>query len=716
MTKRMSGVTTAWHEAAMMTVDQVAALRAQLYDAGFRPVPVYNFDIPGPSPGKRPWGEGWQINARRDPPLAAVERPRPEALNTGILCDGLRAIDLDIDNWTLAQRCRAIALDMFGEAPVRTRGNSARCLIVYRAAIGEPTKQTLSGRSGKIEVLGYGQQFVAFGRHHEGADLEWFPDAPGQEMLAALPAITEDQVTAYLAACAPIIAADPPRPSNGQGHETSAPQADALRIAAALLTISNDKAADWEWWNRIGMATWRACDGSALGWEAFNAWSSRHAAYNAKETRERWEHYARSPPTKVGAGTLFHLAKQAQQRHEQKQREAPSADWTDGAQRNKEGELRSNLFNAVLAFLRAPTLAKAFAFDEMQQVPLILRQLPYAPLDGGNRPVRDTDVTAAQNWLQAIGMRSLGKDATYQALELSARLHAFHPVRDWLESLEWDGERRIVGWLQAYLGVEHNEYARQIGAMFLVSMIARIYAPGCKADYMLVLEGPQGAMKSTACRILGGRWFSDSLPDIRSGKDVSQHLNGKWLIEVAEMSSLDKAETALLKSFLTRDVERYRPSYGRMEVIQPRQCIFIGTTNKTVYLRDESGGRRFWPVQVGVIDLEGLVRDRSQLLAEAVQLFKASYPWWPTAEFEAQHIRPRQDERYEVDVWEDLIGQYLVGRSRALVLEIATEAVGLERARIGTHEQRRVAAALERLGWERAKRGTKGQRFWEKRS
>lgn len=270
---------------------------------------------------------------------------------------------------------------------------------------------------------------------------------------------------------------------------------------------------------------------------------------------------------------------------------------------------------------------------------------------------------------------------------------------------------RLGGWLTRYLGAAQTPYTIGIGRMVLIAMVARIMRPGCKVDYLMILEGVQGAQKSTACAILGGRWFSDALPDVTSGKDVSVHMSGKWVIEIAEMSALSKTEKQALKAFITRDTERYRPPYGREEIIAPRQCVFIGTTNQSTYLRDETGGRRFWPVTVGTIDIAALARDRDQLFAEAAAAFKAGEPWWPDGDFEKMYIAPEQEARFEEDVWQALIAAWLQSRARCTVAELARDCLFVEAGRLGGTEQHRIIAILRRCGW--VDKRSKFDRWWQ---
>jgi predicted P-loop ATPase len=369
----------------------------------------------------------------------------------------------------------------------------------------------------------------------------------------------------------------------------------------------------------------------------------------------------------------------------------------------------------ALTGLRA-VMPESFAYDEMLCTPMLMRHLAKdEQVDFKPRPCTDIDVGIVQERLQQLGLKRLSKDVVHQAVDVRSHEGRFHPVREYLNSLEWDGTSRISSLFPVYFGTDHSDYAKAIGAMFLIGMVARILNPGCKADHLPVIEGPQGILKSTACSILGGKWFSDNLPDITSGKDASQHLRGKWLIEVSEMHAMNRAEAAHLKAFITRQVERYRPSYGRKEVIEPRQCVFIGTTNRDTYLRDETGGRRFWPIKAGSIDVDSLGRDRDQLFAEAVQRYREGSIWWPDKDFEQRYIMPEQAARYEADSWEENIADFLKGVSKVTIGQVAHDGLHIDTPRIGTAEQRRIAAALERLNWKRQPKDWEGKRWWTPR-
>jgi predicted P-loop ATPase len=400
----------------------------------------------------------------------------------------------------------------------------------------------------------------------------------------------------------------------------------------------------------------------------------------------------------------------------------------DDCLRDSRGEPIANLANAMLALRRDKALAKLFAYDMLYCGPMLTGPIPGAPEEesGYPRPLTDVHAGFVQEYLQLAGLAKLGKDVTHQALDQRAAEFAFHPVRDYLESLKWDGRPRLHNWMTYYFGVEPSPYVERVGVMFMVSLIARVYVrPFSKVDHVLVLEGLQGKLKSTACAVLGGKWFSDQLPNIDT-KDASQHLRGKWLIEIPEMAALDKKEAAQLKAFITRNTERYRPPFGRKEVEEPRQCVFIATTNELEYLRDPTGARRFWPVTIVEIDIEGLKADRDQLFAEALHMFRAGVTWWPDREFEEKHAKPEQAERYETDVWEEPIGVWLAEqrhtaqtnevRVRVTIKQVATDCLRFDVQRVGKADERRIRAAMRRLAWrpERSDGNAhwSGKRYW----
>ena len=405
-------------------------------------------------------------------------------------------------------------------------------------------------------------------------------------------------------------------------------------------------------------------------------------------------------------------------------------DWYSECQVDSHGSVRPNMMNCFKAFCSDPAWRGVFGYDLMAYKPAVCAPMP--SVTGVSAPVEKPQllerphVLEAQGWVQIMGIPSAAESTVASAIELAARLNKYHPIRDRLNAMhengEWDGVDRLSNWLETYLGAfaDDREYLQEIGRRWLIGAIARIMEPGCKMDYMLILEGEQGTRKSTAVKIIATPdYFSDDLPSIEKDEvRAKTHLAGKWIIEITELDAIGRAEASQVKSFITAQEDVFIPKYGQHEKRQPRQCVFMGTTNKPEYLKDASGGRRFWPVKVpsdADCDIEALERDRDQLLAQAVHEYKSGVKWWPDPKFEREHITPQQDMRQDADPWEDRVLSHL--RTTAAknygvtVTEIAEHALDISAKQVGRKEQNRIMAILQRFGWEKGKR-QQGRRPW----
>ncbi len=337
--------------------------------------------------------------------------------------------------------------------------------------------------------------------------------------------------------------------------------------------------------------------------------------------------------------------------------------------------------------------------------------------------VRDADSVAIKAWLSATFRMEPAKERIDEVLIDIAQMNSFHPVREYLESLEWDGTPRLETWLADYLGASGPaSYLRDAGVKTLVAMVARIYRPGLKFDTVLILEGPQGIGKSSAARILAEPWFSDSVINVND-KDAVMNMQGVWVYELGELSAMSRADVNSLKEFITRSTDRIRPPYGRRAVPYPRQSVFIGTTNSDEYLKDKTGNRRFWPVKIKRLLRKKLERDRDQLLAEAAVMFDLGEELWiESAEGEAAAM-VEQAKRVETDAIDEVVGDFLRSpptdfdvncfRISDLISALGGGVSGLKNDRTN---QMRLAHACRNLGWDKCEKRVGGvkSRFWSK--
>ena len=356
------------------------------------------------------------------------------------------------------------------------------------------------------------------------------------------------------------------------------------------------------------------------------------------------------------------------------------------------------LANAITAFRHAPEWAGLLAFDAFHARTMLRGRAPWMENEIDKSWTGAHDVLAA-DWLQHQGI-CVSPDVAGQAVEAVAGETRFHPVLDYLGRCKWDGENRLENWGIKHLGAADNGYTRAVSAKWMIGAVARVSEPGCKNDCAIILEGPQGLGKSTALKALSQPWFTDEIADLGT-KDAALQLAGVWILELAELDSMARGDVSKIKGFMSRTTDRFRPPYARRVVEQPRQCVFAGTVNHNEYLRDETGGRRFWPLSCTQIDVDGLALVRDQLWAEARDRYLASEAWWLEGIAINKAANDEQRGRYQSDAWEQRVEQYIINRRSVSVSEVLENALNLAAVDWTQINQNRVARCLRALGWER---------------
>lgn len=423
-----------------------------------------------------------------------------------------------------------------------------------------------------------------------------------------------------------------------------------------------------------------------------------------------------------------------EQERDEQQEVTSDENWKLSLKKNRNGTVKDTPTN-ILNIMRNDTKLKAIAYNKMTNSIDVNGIIPWKQVKPG---WNDTDLANLKMYLDSqYGIWAPVK--VKDALLAAASERAFHPIKDYLDGLpDWDETERLDTLLIDYLGAEDNRYTRAVMRKTLVAAVTRVYEPGIKFDYILVLNGPQGVGKSTFFAKLGGKWFSDSLTvsDMRD-KSGAEKLQGYWILELGELAGLRKMDVETVKSFITRTDDKFRQSYGINVENHPRQCIIVGSTNSTSgFLRDVTGNRRFWPVKVNggtksVWDLDEI----DQIWAEAIYKYRAGEALILTGDEERMACEEQKDametddregiveqylERMLPDNWKDMnINErrtYLAGeseygqtipegairRERVCPLEIWCECFGKDRSDIKKKDSYEIEAILMSIGgWKR---------------
>ena len=377
--------------------------------------------------------------------------------------------------------------------------------------------------------------------------------------------------------------------------------------------------------------------------------------------------------------------------------------WRGNLQSSKQGYKKS-LTNLMMFLQNVKSLGNTLRWNELAE-----------RVEWNGRGIDDSDLITIRLILEA-NQYEAAKDDVLLAVTRHAKDNAFHPVRDYLRSVKWDGTKRLDYWLQQCLGAADLPFVRAVGRRTLIAAVARAFRPGCKVDTVLVLEGLQGVRKSTAiARLFSDAWTAESVDLFDKHEKMVMKMMGAWCVELAEFIAIARKDQNAVKGMLSMRSDRVVLPYAKLASDHPRQCIFFGTINpgESGYLTDKTGNRRYWPVAVTKADLEKLDDRRDQLWAEAYKAFQTDEQWWLTDEEESLAV-VETEGRETYDVWDEILHEKLIVAGIVTTsLAAALHAIGVPNERMDEKAKDRVSACLRRIGYKsepRKERGADGKR------
>lgn len=401
-------------------------------------------------------------------------------------------------------------------------------------------------------------------------------------------------------------------------------------------------------------------------------------------------------------------------------------EWSRQLIRNEKNKLMDLRENAYLIAKHHPSWKGRIRFDEFAQRVVLTEAVdtPGFPL---GEWTGQHDLYFGLWCAQMMPCSFKSERTIAQGIQMAAGEAGFHPVRDWIRALAWDGTPRLEDWLTDCLGVEKSIYAMRVGKYFILNMVARVFDPGCICRSVPVLEGVQNRGKSESLRALAEPWFADSHLDL-SNKDSFLMIQGVWLNEISEMHAFSRADVSRVKEFISSREDSFRPPYGGRVVRPRRQVVFAGSTNDSLYLRDWTGNTRYWPLKTetcGEIDADKVRAMREQLFAEAYTLFQKGERRHPTREEELELFAPEQEERAVEHPWLAIITRWLdpaewgtegnMGpdvANRVTTREILIRCLKFDPSRLTDRHEQDVGRIMSTLGWMRKRESKGGRRGW----